>query len=40
MKEDELKIKADKISEMLEENFNSEVSSANTMNIYLTRKLV
>jgi hypothetical protein len=40
MKEDELKIKADKISEMLEENFNSEVSSANTMNIYLNTALI
>jgi hypothetical protein len=40
MKEDELKIKVDKISEMLEENFNSEVSSANTMNIYLNTALI
>lgn len=39
MKEEELKQKANTISQMIEENFNNEVSSANTMNIYLNTAL-
>ena len=40
MREEELRIKADAISKMIEENFNSEVSSANTMNAYLNTALI
>jgi len=39
MKEEELKEKAKKISELIAENFNNELSSANTMNIYLNTAL-
>lgn len=39
MKEEELNEKANKISELIEENFNNEVSSANTMNTYLNTTL-
>lgn len=38
--EDELKQKAEKISELLGESFNDEVSSANTMNQYLNTALI
>lgn len=40
MKEEELKTKANTISQMIEENFNNEVSSANTMNTYLNTALI
>jgi len=40
MLEDELKQKADKISELLAENFNEEISSALTMNQYLNTALI
>ena len=40
MKEEELKQKANKISDLLKENFNTEVSSANTMNTYLNTALI
>lgn len=40
MLEDELKQKAEKISELLGESFNEEVSSANTMNQYLNTALI
>jgi len=40
MKEEELKTKANTISQMIEENFNYEVSSANTMNTYLNTALI
>lgn len=40
MKEEELKAKADKVSELIEENFNNEVSSSNTMNTYLNTALI
>jgi hypothetical protein len=40
MKEEELKKKADTISQTLAENFNNEVSSANTMNTYLNTALI
>lgn len=40
MREEELKIKAEKISEMIAENFNNEVSSAKTMNSYLNTALI
>jgi hypothetical protein len=40
MKEEELKKKANTISQLIEENFNNEVSSANTMNTYLNTALV
>jgi hypothetical protein len=40
MLEEELKQKAEKISELLGETFNEEVSSANTMNQYLNTALI
>jgi hypothetical protein len=40
MREEELKKKAEKISEIIEENFNNEISSANTMNTYLNTALI
>jgi hypothetical protein len=40
MKEEELKKKADTISQTLAENFNNEVSSAYTMNTYLNTALI
>jgi hypothetical protein len=40
MLEDELKQKADTISELLAENFNDEISSALTMNQYLNTALI
>ena len=40
MLEEELKQKAEKISELLGESFNEEVSSANTMNQYLNTALI
>jgi hypothetical protein len=40
MKEEELKKKADTISQTLAENFNNEVSSADTMNTYLNTALI
>ncbi len=40
MLEEELKKKAEKISELLGESFNEEVSSANTMNQYLNTALI
>jgi len=40
MMEEELKQKAEKISELLGESFNEEVSSANTMNQYLNTALI
>lgn len=40
MKEEELNKKASTISELLKENFNSELSSANTMNTYLNTALI
>ncbi len=40
MKEEELKTKANTISQMIEENFNNEVSNANTMNTYLNTALI
>lgn len=40
MKEEELKQKANKISDLLKENFNTEVSSANKMNTYLNTALI
>lgn len=40
LKEEELKKKANTISQMIGENFNNEVSSANTMNTYLNTALI
>ena len=40
MLEDELKLKAEKISELLGENFNAEISGALTMNTYLNTALI
>lgn len=40
MLEEELQQKADTISKLVSENFNSEVSDANTMNIYLNTALI
>ncbi len=40
MKEEELKTKATTISQLLEENFNDEISTANTMNAYLNTALI
>jgi len=40
MQEEELKSKAEKISQMLEENFNNEVLNANIMNTYLNTELI
>jgi len=40
MKEEELKTKAKTISQMIEENFNNEVLSANTINTYLNTALI
>lgn len=40
MQEEELKLKAEKIGELLTQNFNEEVSSAKTMNAYLNTALL
>jgi hypothetical protein len=40
MKEEELKTKAETLGELLKENFNNEISSANTMNTYLNTALI
>jgi hypothetical protein len=40
MLEEELKLKAEKISEMISENFNKELADANTMNSYLNTALI
>ena len=40
MRDEELSSKADKISQLLSENFNNEVSNANTMNTYLNTALI
>ena len=40
MKEEELKTTANELAKMLEENFNNEVTSANTMNNYLNTALI
>lgn len=40
MLEEELRQKADKISTLVSENFNSEVSDANIMNLYLNTALI
>jgi len=40
MQEEELKQKANKVAELLEKNFNEELSSAKTMNSYLNTALI
>ena len=40
MREEELQQKADKISTLVSENFNSELSDANVMNLYLNTALI
>lgn len=40
MKEEELKTKADTVSQLLKKNFNDEITSANTMNSYLNTALI
>lgn len=40
MKEEELKVKANKIADLLKENFITELSNANTMNTYLNTALI
>jgi len=40
IREEELKNKSEKISQLLEENFNNEVSNANIMNNYLNSALI
>ena len=40
MREEELQQKADTISTLVSENFNSEVSDANVMNLYLNTALI
>ena len=40
MREEELKQKAETVSKMIEENFNNELLSANTMNSYLNTALI
>ena len=40
MKETELKVKSEQLTELLANNFNDEVASANTMNAYLNTALI